>query len=292
MLDSGKATLQEAFRGGRAVAAFSVYNLEGAKAVCQAAEIEGAPVMLQAGSSAFRYAGSDELASLALAVAKTSATRVGVHLDHSRDLNEIKKCLDFGYTSVMVDGSNLSFEDNVTLTREAARAARRAGAWIEAELGGLGGDEDRSGQGGTGEITDPESAARFVEETGVDALAVAVGNVHGFTQHKVELDLEQLAKIRKLVSIPLVLHGASGLPEHQLEDAIALGVAKINVNTELRRAFIAGVTDSVNCLEQDDDSITSLLAPAIERMRLVAQNKIRLLSRFEKVQKEVLHERQ
>lgn len=274
MLNLGKTTLEEALREGRALGAFSVYNLEGVRAVCRAAEAEGTPVILQAGSSAFRYGGRRLLAALALAAAEASDVRVGVHLDYSRDLAEIRECLEFGYTSVMVDGSDLP---------------HGAGAWIEAELGGLGGDEDRSGQGHAGEMTDPEFAARFVEETGVDALAVAIGNMHGFTLHAVRLDLERLAEIRELVPIPLVLHGASGLPEDQIEGVIALGVAKINVNAELRRAFIAGVKDSADRLAPDDDSIASLLSPAMERMQWAVREKIRLFSRINKTEEEVAH---
>lgn len=286
MLDLGKTTLEKAFRKGRATEAFLVYNLEGARAVCRAVESEDALVILQAGSSAFRYGGRHPLAALAL---EASDARVGVHLDHSRDLAEIRECLEFGYTSVMVDGSDLLFGENVALTREAVREAHGAGAWIEAELGGLGGGEDRSGQAHAGEMTDPEFAARFVEETGVDALAVAIGNVHGFTPHEVRLDLERLAKIRELVAIPLVLHGASGLPEDQIEEAIALGVAKINVNAELRQAFIVGVKDSADRLAPDDDSIASLLSPAMERMQWAVGEKIRLFSRINKTEEEVAH---
>lgn len=284
MLDFGKATLQATFQDGRAVGAFSIYNLEGAQAVCNAADSEGIHTILQAGSSAFKYGGRDQLAALALAAAEASDARVGVHLDHSQDLFEIRKCLEFGYTSVMVDGSNLPFEDNVSLTRKAAREARSAGAWIEAELGGISGDEDRSSEAQVVGMTDPEQAARFVEETEVDALAVAIGNVHGFTPEEPKLDLERLAKIAELVPIPLVLHGASGLPQHQIEEAIALGVAKINVNAELRRAFIGGIKDSLNSLPTDD-SISSLLAPATERMHWVASEKLRLFAGIERLDK-------
>jgi ketose-bisphosphate aldolase len=280
MLQLGKDALEGAFREGRAVGAFSVYNLEGALAVCRAAEDEGTPVILQAGSSAFRYAGRRPLAALAVAAAEESSAEVGVHLDHSRGLGEIRECLELGYTSVMVDGSRLTFEDNVALTKKAAEAAHGSGAWIEAELGGLSGDEDRSGAGQAGEpMTDPEDAARFVEETGVDALAVAIGNVHGFVPYEVELDLGRLAEIRERVPVPLVLHGASSLPDDQVEGAIALGVAKINVNAELRRAFIGGAKEAADALPPDDDGIAALLSPATERMRAAGREKVRFFSR-------------
>jgi len=279
MLARGKGTLERAYREGQAVGAFSVYNLEGAQAVCCAAEAEGKPAIIQAGSSAFKYAGRRPLAALALAAAEESGAEVGVHLDHSRDLFEIRDCLKFGYTSVMVDGSKLPFEQNVRFTREAANIAHEAGAWIEAELGGLSGDEDRSGGGAAGEErTDPEAAGRFVEETGVDALAVAIGNVHGFVPYEVNLDLELLRVIRGRVPVPLVLHGASGLPDEQVEGAIALGVAKINVNAELRQAFIGGLRGALASLSPEDDGLASVLSPATERMQEAVARKIRFFS--------------
>lgn len=279
MLQRGKDALEGAFRGGWAIGAFSVYNLEGALAVCRAAEEEGESVILQAGSSAFGYAGRRPLAALALAAAESSDAHVGVHLDHSRDLGEIRECLDLGYTSVMVDGSRLPLEENAAFTKEAVEIAHGVGAWVEAELGGLSGDEDRSGSGQAGEpMTDPEDAARFVQETGADALAVAIGNVHGFVPYEVGLDLGRLAEIREGVPVPLVLHGASGLPEDQILGAMALGVAKINVNAELRRAFIEGAREATDVLS-DDDGIAALLSPATERMQAAVREKVRFFCR-------------
>lgn len=184
---------------------------------------------------------------LALDAARSSPARLGVHLDHSRDLDEITACLEAGYTSVMIDGSHLPFAENIALTREAVRRARDHGAWVEAELGALAGDEDVStnATAAGAPMTDPAQAAEFVAETGVDALAVAVGNVHGFTAHPVRLDLTRLSAIREAVPVPLVLHGASGLPEDQLLGALKRGVAKINVNAELRRAYLRAVQDEL-----------------------------------------------
>lgn len=271
--------LRKAGEGGYAVGAFSVYNLEGAVAVCRAAEAEGKPAIVQAGSSAFRYAGRRPLAALALAAAGESGAEVGVHLDHSRDLREVEECLGLGYTSVMFDGSRLPFSENVARTREAAEVAHGAGAWIEGELGGLSGDEDRSGSGGgASETTDPAVAERFVEETGVDALAVAIGNVHGFVPYQGSLDLGLLDEIRGRVPVPLVLHGASGLPDGRVRGAISLGVAKVNVNAELRRAFAEGVREAASALPPDEDAVAALLSPATEKMEGAVREKMRLFS--------------
>ncbi|MFK4266222.1 class II fructose-bisphosphate aldolase [Streptomyces milbemycinicus] len=243
MLLHGTDALTAAAREGRAIPGFVAYNLETVQGIVAAAEAAGRPVLLQAGSSAFKHAGREALMALALDAARRSDAALGVHLDHSRDLEEITACVEAGYTSVMVDGSHLPFAENVALTRKAVERAHAAGVWVEAELGALAGDEDVStdARAAGGSMTDPEQAAEFVAATGVDALAVAVGNVHGFTAEPVRLDLDRLARIRTAVAVPLVLHGASGLPEEQLLGAVRRGVAKVNVNAELRRAYLEAV---------------------------------------------------
>ncbi|MFE1886794.1 class II fructose-bisphosphate aldolase [Streptomyces diastatochromogenes] len=240
----GLKALTTAYETGRALPGFVAYNLETVQGIVAAAETHpDHPVILQAGSSPFKHAGREPLMRLALDAAAASSAPLGVHLDHSRDLDEITACLRAGYTSVMVDGSHLPFAENIALTREAVRRARDHGAWVEAELGALPGDEDVStnATAGATALTDPSQAAEFVAETGVDALAVAVGNVHGFTAHPVRLDLDRLTAIHSSVPVPLVLHGASGLPTDQLRTALTQGVAKINVNAELRRAYLRSV---------------------------------------------------
>ena len=158
----------------------------------------------------------------------------------------MQRCLDAGYSSVMIDGSHLSFEENIRFTHEAATLAHSAGAWIEAELGAVPGDEDVSTNALPSQtMTDPRQARDFVERTGIDALAVAVGNVHGFTANPVTLDLERLNAIAAQCPVPLVLHGASGLPPEQLRGALSCGVAKVNVNAELRRAYLSAVERSL-----------------------------------------------
>jgi len=265
--------LRAAWSDGRAVAAFSIYNLEQAQAVCRAAESTGQPVMLQAGSSAFAYAGRGPLAALIVAIARECEVDTGVHLDHSHDLEEIRACLVAGYTSVMFDGSAMPLEQNICLTAEVVAMAHEAGAWVEAELAGIAGDEDAStAELAAGCLTDPEVAGRFVAETGVDALAVAIGNVHGIPTTPVTLDLERLAAIRARVDVPLVLHGASGLPDDDVVAAIRLGVAKINVNTELRRALRGGL----QAASTDRDDLSSLLGPARDAVEQVAAGKILL----------------
>ena len=270
----GAGELAAARAEGRAVVGFSIYNLEQGIGVGRAAAAARTPVLLQAGSSAFRYAGREPLAQLALALAQASAAPIGVHLDHATELAEIEACLRAGYSSVMFDGSALPLEENVRRTRAVARAAHAAGAWVEAELAGIAGDEDESSGAQAGALTDPEVAARFVAETGVDALAVAVGNVHGIPREPVVLDLERLAAIARLVEAPLVLHGASGLPDDDVRDAIALGVAKLNVNTELRRAF-RGALLATAAQPPEGDSLPALLAGVVDATEAAAREKLR-----------------
>lgn len=242
MLLRGSTELRHAYDGHFALPGFVAYNLETVQAIVMAAERSQSPVLLQAGSSAFRHAGR-LLAQLALAAAAGSPAALGVHLDHSRSLDEIGYCLGLGYTSVMVDGSHLSWADNISLTKQAVDMAHGQGAWVEAELGAVPGDEDRSVQAKAAEMTDPGRAAEFVAVTGVDALAVAVGNVHGAAQTATVIDLARLESIHQAVPVPLVLHGASGLAPGVVRSCLTRGVAKVNVNTELRQAFLRAMTD-------------------------------------------------
>jgi tagatose 1,6-diphosphate aldolase GatY/KbaY len=265
--------LRQLWRDRRAVIGFSIYNLEQGIAVVRAAEHEQLPVLLQAGSSAFAYSGRAALAQLAVGLRSEAFTPVGVHLDHCTDLAEIDACLEFGYTSVMFDGSALPLDDNIRLTCQVVARAREHGAWVEAELAGIAGDEDRTAAASASAFTDPEVAARFVERTGVDALAVAIGNVHGVPAAPVRLDFDLLERIRDTVDVPLVLHGASGLPDEDIQQAIGLGVAKLNVNTELRRAFRDALLQTA-VSPPDSDSLPALLAPVVSATEQAARQKL------------------
>jgi ketose-bisphosphate aldolase len=256
VLARGTDILANAVAEHTAVPAFATYNLEMVQAVVVAAEQTGRPVIMLAGSSHFNHAGRSALISIALLAARETTATIGVHLDHCRDLAEIEQCVRAGYSSVMVDGSHLPFEDNIELTRAAVALAHPAGAWVEAELGAVPGDEDVSIDAAPAQaMTDPDQAAEFVARTGVDALAVAVGNVHGLTSTPVSLDLDRLAAVRDVVPVPLVLHGASGLPDEELSGAIGRGVAKININTELRQAYLAAVVSVLPSVLAGHDSV-------------------------------------
>jgi ketose-bisphosphate aldolase len=274
MLSSGAGIVRDAWRDRRAICAFSTYTLESTLAICRAAEQTGQPVLIQAGVSAFRSAGRRTLAAVALEAAREAATPVGVHLDHSRDLDEIRACIALGYTSVMVDGSSLPFGENVALTRIVVQEAHAAGVWVEGEIGALAGDEDASGHTSGLALTSPEQAADFALATGVDALAVAVGTVHGFTTRPVHLDLGRLDRIAAVTPIPLVLHGASGVSDGDLQAAVRAGMAKVNINAELRRAYLGALAEA---LAEGGDDVAALQTRAIAAMSDLAAHKQRLL---------------
>ena len=265
-LVSGREILATANAKGRAVGAFNFSNLEFLRAIVAAADAKQTPVYLATSEGAISYAGIDYIVAMARAAAETTRVPLCLHLDHGRDLALIQRCIKAGYTSVMIDASHLAFDQNVNQTRAVVEMAHPAGVSVEAELGRLVGREDavivaeREAM-----LVDPAEAARFVAATGVDSLAPAIGTAHGAFKFKGEprLDFERLANVKQLTGgLPLVLHGASsvpqslvekctlygidvkgarGVPEADLVRAIRLGVNKVNVDTDLRLAFAAEV---------------------------------------------------
>jgi len=264
--------LNQAVEGGFAVGAFNVYNLEGAKAVVQAAEQEHLPVIIQIHPTSI-LTDSKTLPALCLAAAKEATVLVSVHLDHSDSEDAIRASLIAGIRSVMADGSSLEFDRNVIFTRQCVKNVHSVGGFVEGELGRLSGTED----GLTipeyeARYTNPEEASEFCVETGLDALAICIGNVHGKYLREPELDFGRLSSIRDAVSVPLVLHGGSGLPESMVRRSIELGVRKLNVNTELRNAYLGSLRDS---LSLNTPEITNVMDNAVEAMTSVVVEKIR-----------------
>ena len=246
-LVTSEKMLLDAQRRGYAVGAFNCENMEMVKAIIAAAEELRAPVMLQTTPSTVRYASLDMFAAMAAAEARTAAVPVCLHLDHGSSFDLAVRAIKAGYTSVMIDGSKLPFEENVAVSRQVADVARAVGIPCEAELGKVGGKEDDL-VADADTNTDPEEARTFVERTGVTSLAVAIGTAHGFYVGTPVLDKERLSEIRKVVDIPLVLHGASGLTDEDVRDCVARGICKVNFATELRKAF----TDACRRVALDD----------------------------------------
>lgn len=273
MLTSTKALLEEARSGGYAVGAFNVYNLEGAKAVAAAAEAEQSPVILQIHMAALQYGGRP-LIALCLEAAKQATVPTSVHLDHSTLARDIHDAVDAGIFSIMADGSELGFDDNAAFTATMTEHVHQHEGTIEAELGRLAGTEDDlSTPEALASLTDPAQAAEFVNRTGIDALAVCIGNVHGKYLGEPKLDFDRLAAIRNAVDVPLVLHGTSGLPDWMVRRCIELGVCKFNVNTEVRRAYTDALQNGVS-LEKPLD-LVDLMESAVDGMASVVAEKLR-----------------
>ena len=226
-----KEILPEARRGRRAVGAFNVANYETAVAVVDAAEAERQPVIIQIYQRLMGDRHIGALVALLRRLAEDCPTPVAVHLDHGTSVEQIRRALDVGFTSVMLDGSTLPWEENVRLTREAVELAREAGASVEAEIGHvpMGGSEKA--------LSTPDEAGRFARATGVDALAVSVGTAHGYYKEEPKIELELAAAIARVVTVPLVLHGGSGTPLEMVKNVIRSGFAKVNVATEFQHCF-------------------------------------------------------
>lgn len=281
MLTTLHELLQNAAELNYAVGAFNVYNLEGVKAVVTAAELEHSPAILQLHPSAFLFHGSPLLVAC-LEAARLASVPILVHLDHATREVDIEWALNHGVTSVMADGSQGSPSENFAFTSRMAVLAREHGAAVEAELGRLSGNEDGlSVPEYEARLTDPQMAVDFVQETGVSALAVCIGNVHGHYHGEPKLDFERLSAIRKLVLVPLVLHGASGLSDELVHRSIDLGVRKFNVNTEVREAYLASLRTSVQSDKKLD--LIDIMRDAIQAMQAIVASKLQLFRSAGKV---------
>ena len=263
MLVTNRELLDAARDGGYAVGAFNVNNMEFIQAITETAAEHKSPAIIAVSEGAIKYGGFDNLLAMVQLAAQQDNTEFAIHLDHGRDMEVIEHCINNGFTSVMIDGSHLSFEENIKVTREVVDKAAGKGVSVEGELGQLAGVEDNiSVSEQEAKFTNPDEAAEFVERTGVDALAVAIGTSHGAYKFKGEAQLAMgiLEKIASKVSIPLVLHGASGVnpdhvalanehgadigdargvPDESIREAVRRGICKVNIDTDMRIAFTA-----------------------------------------------------
>ena len=296
----GKEILAEANRGRFAIGHFNFNNLEFLQAIAAAADETGSPMFIATSEGAIHYAGLENLVALARSVASGTSVPLCLHLDHGKDLELIHRCIEFGYTSVMIDASDLPFEQNLAKTRQVVEMARKTGASVEAELGRLVGVEDNvSVKEHDAMLVDPDEAAKFVKESGVDSLAPAIGTSHGAFKFKGEpkLDFERLKQVKDATGdLPLVLHGASsvpkavlerclasgmkvggakGVPEDQLVQAVGLGINKVNVDTDLRLTFAAEVR-KVFAEHPDQFDPRKYLGPGRDAVKKLVTDKIRL----------------
>ena len=292
-----KLLFERAYKEGYAVGAFNVNNMEIIQGIIEAATEEQSPAILQVSAGARKYAGQNYLVKLVEAALLESDLPLVLHLDHGQDFAICKSCIDGGFTSVMIDGSHLPFKENIALTKEVVDYARPRGIWVEAELGRLAGVEDEVSSDKS-IYTDPDQAVEFVERTGCDSLAIAIGTSHGAYKFKGEakLDFERLEKIGKLMpGYPLVLHGASsvpqefvkmansyggqvgdarGVPEELLRKAAGMAVCKINIDTDISLAMTANIRKYfVEHPEAFDPR--AYLTPARKAVKDMVQHKIR-----------------
>ncbi|MCI2061637.1 MAG: class II fructose-1,6-bisphosphate aldolase [Eubacteriaceae bacterium] len=294
-----KEMFAKALNSDYAVGAFNVNNMEIIQGIVEAAELENAPVILQVSAGARKYANPVYLVKLVEAAIEDTGLDLVLHLDHGADFEICKDCVDNGFSSVMIDGSKYPFEENIALTKKVVDYAHAKGVVVEAELGKLAGVEDAVNvDAREATFTDPDEAIEFVEKTGVDSLAVAIGTSHGAYKFKGTpyLDFERLEKIHQMLpETPLVLHGAStvmpefvalcnkyggdipgaqGVPEDMLSEAAKHGVCKINVDTDLRLAMTAKIRE---CMYEDPSVFDprKYLGPARDAIRDMVQHKIR-----------------
>lgn len=271
---------RRAAKEGWALGAFNTQNLETTQGIAWALANTRSPGILQASERAIRYAGLTVLRDLIRDVADTVNVPLILHLDHGRSLETVQHCLDAGYQSVMIDGSLLPLAKNVALTRTVVDLAHAKGAWVEGEVGAVPGKEVvREGRWEIDEalLTDPEKAADFVKSTGVDALAVSVGTLHGAFRGTEGIRFERLRAIHEAVEVPLVLHGGSGLPADDIRRAIGFGIVKVNIDTELREAFHGSLAGHREDAPGHSIDPRSLMSPTREAIGKVVAEKVVLL---------------
>jgi 6-phospho-5-dehydro-2-deoxy-D-gluconate aldolase len=270
-----KEMLEKAKKEKYAVGQFNINNFQWAEAMLEAAEEERSPIIVASSDRLVDYLGGFKtIATMINAIVehKNITVPVALHLDHGSNVERCKEAIDAGYTSVMIDGSHYSIEENIAMTKQVTDYARLQGVTVEAEVGTVGGNED--GLIGGINYADPQECLRLVQETGIDALAAALGSVHGPYQGEPKLGFDEMKAISELTNVPLVLHGGSGIPLYQLHKAIELGHAKINVNTECLQAWAKAVR---NVLENDKDvyDARSILTPGKEAVKETVKAKIR-----------------
>lgn len=303
MLADTKQLLQKAQRGHYAVGHFNVNNMEIVQGIVQAAVKLNSPIILATSEGAIEYAGINFLYELANTASKLTSIPIALHLDHGKDINIIKAAIDLGYSSVMIDASHESFEKNISLTKKVVQMAHKKGISVEAELGTIGGVEDNVSSR-TILYTNPKKAQEFVQKTGCDFLAVAIGTSHGAYKFDGPAKLQQnlLKQIRSKVKVPLVLHGASGVPNYivkeaqkygaklsgvhgvpdkEVRQAIKNGITKINTDTDLRLAFDAAVRKTIITQPQDFDP-RHILGPARDLIQKVVEERLKLFGSINK----------
>lgn len=268
--------LNDAKRRGYAVGAFNIHTMEVCQGVIRAADRENAPVILQINQGTIKYAGARYITAVAKVAAESTKVPVAIHLDHGTSFEVVMRSIQAGFSSVMIDASALPYEENIALVSKVVEAAHSAGVAVEGELGKVGGTEDDiTVDAREAAMTDPEIVPDFIERTGIDSLAIAIGTAHGVYKGVPILDFERLKVIRGMVGIPLVLHGASGVPDESIQKAVELGINKINISTELKIPFTSAIRD-ILAKDADEFDPRVYLGSARDAVEEAAREKMRL----------------
>lgn len=280
MLSKPHQLLQDAMSADYAIGAFNASNMEIAQAIVRAAIAKKSPVIVQTSEGAIEYADLSMIASVIRLLAQEAAVPVVMHLDHGKKMETVQKCIEAGYTSVMIDNSTLPFAENIHSTAAVVEYAHARGVWVEAELGAIVGKEGIKELHGSSTpdsfLTDPKQAKEFVEKTGIDSLAVSVGTIHGAFTGQEYIRFELLEEVQAAVqNIPLVLHGASGIASEHLRKACQSHVSKINVDTELRVAF-ENAAGAYFKTPHDSYDPRNVVGPARDAMQHVVEEKMEL----------------
>lgn len=285
---SMRALLRDAFENHYAVGHVNINNLEFLQAAVEAAEEEEAPVILGVSEGAIKYMGIEYTVALARAAADRARIPVVLHLDHGPSFEWAARSVRAGFSSIMIDASRLPLNENIEVTRRVVNLCHPLGIDVEAELGRIGGtDDDLTVDERLATLAQPDEAAEFVRQTGVDALAAAIGSAHGRYKGRPQLDFDRLAEIREATNTPLVLHGGSGIPDEDVQRAITLGVAKVNINTENQEVF----TEVVRRLTAENGEMfdpRKYLGPARQAMKEAVRAKLRLLGSSHRASAELL----
>lgn len=274
MLVSLNDVLKEASSGGWAVPAFDCTEDLMVRPILDTCEALGSPVILMALEHDLVGRGFDYITSIIRGVAQKYAIPIVLHLDHATDIDLVAKAIEYGFTSVMYDGSSLPFADNVRITRQVVSMAHAHGVAVEAELGKVAGKELDGTDSGDSQLTNPAEVLEFIALTGVDALAVSIGTAHGVYASTPRLDINRLKEIRNICKVPLVLHGGSGTPLDQVQDAIRNGIAKVNLYSDIRAAMLRGLKTAITNESRIDPLPDQLFKPVKEAIARAVEAKI------------------
>lgn len=268
--------IKKAQEKGVAIASFNVHNLETIQAVCEGAYEENCPVIIQTTPGTLKHAGVEYIGAMVKAAAEKYDIPIALHVDHCSSFGTIMQCIRYGYTSVMIDTAHLPYEENVEMVKKVVEVAHSVGVAVEGELGKIGGvEDDLAVDARDAAFTVPSEAKDFVSKTGIDMLAIAIGTAHGEYKGEPKLDFERLSEIREVVDLPLILHGASGVPDYQIKESLKRGISKINIATELKIPMAAAIKETFEKKPTENDP-RNYMGNAKNAVKAVVREKIRL----------------